>query len=61
MSALIAFFQRIFDLKGWVPGSLFVQLENNEIGGSFSFWELNGDELHRLNEVKVRNGALKVR
>ena len=44
-----------------MPGSKFVKFKKNEIGASFSFWELNGDELHRFNEVKVRKGALKVR
>ena len=43
-----------------MPGLRFVKLKKNEIGASFSFWELNGDELQRFNEVKVRKGVLKV-
>ena len=44
-----------------MPGSRFVKCKKNEIGASFNFWELNGDELHRFNEVNVREGALKLR
>ena len=43
-----------------MPGLRFVTFQKNEIGVSFRFCELNGDELHRFNEVKVRKGALKV-
>ena len=36
--------------------------KKNEIGASFSFWDLNGDELNIcFHKVKVRKGALKVR
>ena len=61
MSALIGFFKRIFDLRGRAPDLSFVKVKKNEIGVSFSFWELNGDELHRFNEVNVRKGVFKVR
>ena len=52
-------------------GSKFVKFKKNEIGASFSLWELTGDELHRFTAVKilkvrercvkVPKGALKVR
>ena len=53
-------FKRIFDLRGRAPGLRFVKDKKNEIGAGFIFWELNGDELHRFNEVKVSKGAVKV-
>ena len=51
--------QSVSDLLRWVPSLSFVK--TNEIGGSFNFWELNGDKLQCLNKVQVRKGALNVR
>ena len=31
-----------------------------EIGASYSFWEFNGDESHRFNEIKTFKGVLTV-
>ena len=51
------FFKRILDSRGRAPGLSFVKFKKNEIGVSFSFWEMNGDELHNFNVVKVRKGG----
>ena len=55
------FLKSICDFLRWVPGLRCVKCEKNVIGVSFSFWELTGDKLQCFNEVKVREGDIKVR
>ena len=61
MFGLIASFPTCFRFEGLCARLKACKIQNNEIGASFSFWELDGDELHCLNKVKLRKGVLKVR